>query len=494
MEPFNQVLNDIFARIDTLRHDVSEERIRQIVANFLDGQTAESMPKIVRHNDLSHRLSGSKFARWDLSLADIEFLYDLLDAARRAGLSSGPSEALQNAFADLSRAYYLPQEKVREMDRRAIDNVFPRIPLHWYPPHDRALAARGEWHRTTAYEAAVRAMDTTESGFGQQLVGTQYVRELWDAARSVGRVFPMIEAFEMLDPTVFVPVEADLPELYFVSESTTTGASAYPGTKTGSQRVQLNAKKLVIRQLWSGELEEDSIIPFVPFIRRQTLQALAYYLDSLILNGDTTDAPTGNINSDDGDPDDNKHYLAFDGLRHVGLVDNTANSMDVAGGITYQHLSKARSLLVDRTYLHDWGHPVAPEDLVYLADPETADAIGSLPEVITFRQYQGVPLLNGEIGRILGHPVVATMAMPKTKANGRVSVVAANNVKGQVVVFNRRGCLIGWRRRVRVDAERYPATDQTSIIYSLRIAFGRYSPSGNPAGIEAAATLYNITL
>lgn len=497
MESTKTIFDDILARIEALRAEVSEERIARVVRAIMQetqtGHQAES-DKIVKHGNSAHRLAGSKFARWGLDVADIEFLYDLMDAAQKAGIGRGPSEVLRNAFEDISAAYYLPVEKVREMDRRALDNVFPRIPLSWYTPADRALAARGEWYRTNAYQTALRAMDTAESGFGQQLVGSQYVRELWEAARNATRVFNLLESFEMLDPTVFLPVEADLPEMYYVGESTTVGATAYPTTKTGSNRIQVDARKFVIHQLWSGELEEDSIIPFVPYIRRQALQSLAYHVDSLVVNGDTTNTATGNINSDDADPADTKHYLAFDGLRHVGLVDNPGNGVNVAGAITYQQLNKVRGTMLDRVYLHDWGHPNNPDDLVYLADPETADAIGALPEVVTFRQYQNVPLLNGEIGRILGHPVVSTMVVPKTEADGKVSANAANNVKGQVVVFNRRGFIAGWRRRVKLEVERIPSTDQTRIIYSLRLGFGRYAPSGNPASIEAAAVLYNITL
>ena len=52
----------------------------------------------------------------------------------------------------------------------------------------------------------------------------------------------------------------------------------------------------------------------------------------------------------------------------------------------------------------------------------------------------------------------------------------------------------GWRRRVRLESERLPATDQTRIVYSLRMGFARFSPTGAASGIEAADVLYNISL
>ncbi len=179
-------------------------------------------------------------------------------------------------------------------------------------------------------------------------------------------------------PTAYLPVEVDFPEMLLVSESTANNSSNYTTVKTGSNRVSVTASKFVIHQMWSGEMEEDSIIPFVPFLRRQLALSLSHYSDSLVLNGDTTNAGTGNINLDDADPADTKHYLAFDGIRHVGLVDNTANQKDMSGAIDLAALSAARGRMVDVTRFHDWGHPTNSEDLVYVADPATADAIAAL--------------------------------------------------------------------------------------------------------------------
>jgi hypothetical protein len=63
-----------------------------------------------------------------------------------------------------------------------------------------------------------------------------------------------------------------------------------------------------------------------------------------------------------------------------------------------------------------------------------------------------------------------------------------------VVAFNRRGLKAGWRRRVRVEVERLPASDQTRIVYSLRMGLGRYSGSGAASGIEMADVIRNISL
>jgi len=501
-----QLIQDIHDRLEGIGEAVSEDRIRNIVSTYLDELTDDSdFVRKMRFGPGSGpdaQLLGTKFARWGLTLADVEWLYDVQDSLRGlrrvngGGVYQGPSEELENTFRAISAAMYVPEDQIREMDRRAIDNLFPRIPLGWFHGQDRRLAQHGDWELTDAYQRAIRAMDTAESGFGSQLIGAQYVGELWEAAARESRVFALIDSFEMTAPTAYLPVEVDIPELLFVSESTSSSSSNYTTVKTGSQRVQVDAKKFVIHQMWSGEMEEDSIIPFVPFLRRQATLSLQHYSDSLVLNGDTTNAGTGNINLDDADPADTKHYLAFDGIRHVGLVDNTNNQKDMSGAITYTELlTGPRGRMIDTTNLVDWGHPTNPQDLVYVSDPETADRVALLDEVITVDKFgPQATVLTGQMARIGQHPLIPSIAVSKTEADGKVSTTAGNNTKGQVAVFNRRGFKTGWRRRVRLETERLPATDQTRIVYSLRLGFGRFSPTGAASGIEAGDVIYDISL
>lgn len=502
-ETLESLMSDISQRLNTLGESVSDERIRTIVTdqlNLLTGDDAFVRKMRFGNAGGERKLVGTKYARWGLSIADIEFLYDLQESLRgqrkvNGGTYDGPSETLRNTFGALSEAMYLTDEQVREMDKRAIDDLFPRIPLAWFGDGDRALAQRGAFELTGAYQRAIRAMDSAESGYGSQLVGAQYVGDMWEAARKESRIFGLIDAFEMTAPTAYLPVEVDLPEMLYVSESVNNNSSNYSTVKTGSQRVQVDAKKFVIHQMWSGEMEEDSIIPFIPFLRRQAELGVAFYSDSLVLNGDTTNAATGNINLDDADPADTKHYLAFDGIRHAGLVDNTGNSKDMAGALTYAALIAARGRMVDTTNKVDWGHPNDPNDLIYTCDVETGDKIALLDEVITVDKFGAqATVLTGQQARIGQHPLIPSMAMSKTEADGKVSTTGANNVKGQVATWNRRAFKAGWRRRIKTEVERLPASDQSRIVYSMRLGMGRFSPSGAASGIEGADVIYDIAL
>lgn len=454
---FEKLATDINARLEAIGQAVAPETIEGMVRTYFDKLMADkAFVRKMRFATPDAPLVGSKFARWGYTPADVEFLYDVLNSAQRIGRSRGPSNELRQAFKDVSEATY-----------GVADDSFD-----------------------------TRAMDTAESGYGSQLIGAQYVGELWEAARRESRVFALLDTFEMEHPTAYIPVEVDVPELYYVSENTANNSSNYTTVKTGSNRVTVSAIKFVIHQMWSGEMEEDSIIPFIPFLRRQAQLSLAHYSDSIVLNGDTTNTATGNINLDDADPTDTKHYLAMDGIRHACIVDNTNNASSASGNaVTWDDCIGLRKLMVDRTYLHDWGHPVNPQDLVYVVDPETADEIAKFDELVTVDKYgPQATVLAGEVGRIGRHPLIDSIALSLTEADGKVSTTSANNVYGQVLAFNRRGLKVGWRRRVKLETERLPATDQTRLVYSLRMGLGRFTPSGAASGIEWAALKYYIAV
>ncbi len=487
LDQINSLLTDVVARLEAQPTTLTEDNIRDLISSTIDTRMADPNDEFYRRlqfgGNRDVNLVGSKFARFGLTGADVEFLYDLQESLRGIGRPGGgtypgPSEELQRSFRAVSEAYYLTDAEVRAIDHQAIDNAFPRI-------------------RKADIAAFQRAMDSAESGYGSQLIGAQYVADLWEAARPMARFDPLIPSFEMTAPTAYLPVEADIPEMLLVAESTANNSSNYGTVKTGSNRVQVDAKKFVIHQMWSGELEEDSIIPFVPFLRRQAALSVAFYSDSLVMNGDTTNAGTGNINLDDADPADTKHYLAHDGIRHAALVDNTANLDDVGAGLVAADIIGLKALMAQGSAyapMH-WGYPTDPNDLIIASDFSTYAKMLDLDEVTTLDKYGSqATILTGELGRLYGHPVIPSQVISLTEADGKVSTTANNNTKGQVVVFNRRGFVTGWRRRIRLETERIPATDQTRIVWSLRRGFGRFTPTGNVSGIEAAAVGYNITV
>ena len=447
MSDVEKLLGDLVAKVNAQGQSL-EGRMAEIE------QTVKANPGLARKIAFGGdaNTAGSKFA--GLASGDVQMLHDILKSAGKP-----MSEELVNAYEAVSKRY-IPSIK-------GVDAV----------PYRKATQNEGA------------------TGYGQELVGVQYVSELWDAARQDSRIFGLIDTFEMLHPSAYLPVVADLPEPILSAENTSENTFLAGTGRVGSNRVNVVAKKMLINQIWTYELEEDAIIPFLPFIRQQVAASLAFYSDSVILNGDTTDAATGNINSDDADPADTKFYLAFDGLRHVGLVDNSNNEINAAGAIALSQLAGLKGKMLDNTYKIDWGHPVRSSDLIYVCDPQTADAIAQLDQVVTVDKFgPQAGVLVGQIGNILGNPIISTMAMGLTEADGKISDTPANNTKGQVVAFNRNAFKVGIRKAVTLELERMPGMQQSRLVASFRLGFGRYSPTGAASGIEGAAVIRNISL
>lgn len=446
MSEVDKLLGELAAKVQNIPGDMNS-RLEAVEKEL---KASPELARKIRFNGDANT-AGSKFA--GLTSADIQILHGIAK-----GLKNGPSEELENAYQHVSN-HYINNTKT---------DVVP-------------------YRKATQNEGA--------AGYGQELVGVQYMNELWDAARQDSRVFSLLDTFEMNQASAYLPVVADLPEPQFLGENTTENSFLAGTGRVGSNRVLVSAKKMLINQIWTYELEEDAIIPFLPFIRAQIAASLAFYSDAVVLNGDTTNAATGNINLDDADPADTKYYLAFDGMRKVGLVDNTANKLDEGGSLELASIAALKGLMMDRTNLIDWGHPVRSSDLIYVCDPQTADKLVQLDQVVTVDKFgPQAGVLTGQIGNILGSPVISTMAMGLTEADGKISTTAANNIKGQLLAFNRNAFKVGLKRNITIELERMPGMQQSRLVASFRLGLGRYSPSGAASGIEGAAVLYNITV
>jgi len=394
-------------------------------------------------------VKGTRWERMGLDAIDLQLAHGILSSARDAGLSKrGPSEELGNIVTAIQK---------------------------------RAIADEG---------LNTRAMDTADT---TALIGAQYVTTMWESAMQAAVVAPLIRAFPMTDKTAYIPVFGAPPTPVIYSESTQDDSADYEVQDTPFARVTVTATKFGIHQKWSGELEEESIVAFVPAIRAQQTGSMGYFTDDIIMNADTTLAATGNINSDDAQLAANNRYVGFDGIRHGALVDNTALVINAGAALTYSHLLQARGLCLDRTRLHNWGYPATPADFVYVTNPEAVETILNLDELITLDKFgPGATVLNSQVARVGANPLLTTMAVPRTEADGKVSATAGNNTLEQIVAFNRNAYSIGYLRQVTVETYRVAQRDQNGIIMFWRMGLARYTPTGAAAGISHVAVIRNI--
>src|SRR5688572_24673885 len=98
----------------------SDEQLRRLVTEVLDGlkDDSEFVRKLRFGNEPADlQLVGTKYARWGLSVPDVEFLHDLMSAhkgerLKNGGVHPGPSEELTRTFGAISAARYMSADQV----------------------------------------------------------------------------------------------------------------------------------------------------------------------------------------------------------------------------------------------------------------------------------------------------------------------------------------------------------------------------------------------
>lgn len=329
---------------------------------------------------------------------------------------------------------------------------------------------------------------STQASYGDEWVPDLWSSDVWMKARQDNSILPLFNAVDMPSDPYELPYEGTDPTVSFVPETTNeaqlliSGSGAViPDSKIGTGKAQLDAKKLALRVGVSSEFVEDSIVPVLPMFREQAMRAMADAIDNVLLNGDTTNAGTGNINLDDADPADTSKYLAFDGLRHLPLVTTTANAVDASGAPSLALLRQTRFAMAGKFSIN-------PAGLAWIVDNQTYQALLNLDEVVTVDKFgPNATVLNGQLASIDGTPIIVSAEMGLTEADGKISNTGSNNTKGQAVCVYRRGWVVGYRRRIATDVSYLPYYDAYQMTATMRLAFVYYDA-------DVASVLYDITV
>ena len=295
---------------------------------------------------------------------------------------------------------------------------------------------------------------TTQTGFGDEWAPELWSQQIWRKARQDNTILPLFQSIEMPANPFELPIEGADPTVHFVPETTdeahlTLGAgNPIPDSKIGSGKVTLHAKKLALRVGFSSELVEDAVVPALNIYRQQAARAIADAIDHTLLNGDATTAATGNINSDADAPDSRAKYLAFDGLRHLPLVDS-ANMGQAAGGApSLAKLRQTRFKMPAR-------YAARPSDLAWLVDGGTYAALLGISEFLTMDKAGALATAQtGQIGFIDGIPVFVSAEMALTEADGKVGRGPEQQGAGALRLSSRlvRGLSTQNRRERRLPA------------------------------------------
>lgn len=318
---------------------------------------------------------------------------------------------------------------------------------------------------------------STLSTYGDEWIGVAYSTALWEAIRLgtfvVGKL-PTVEVPQGFE-SIYLPLESTDPTWYKVAEATSS-ATGYAGptpTVTASLlstgRVQMTLAKLGARVVWTGEMEEGSLIPFAGQLRQQLAVSGAEYLESALIDGDTETGASTNINDIDGTPTATDWFLVWNGFRKSPLVTTTANSRSAAGSLDVTDYLETIKLMGT-----GGKNAIDTSKVGFIVDPLTYYKTMSLPEVLTRDVFVSPTLEGGKLSGLWGYGLNVSGQMCKnggnglSEATGKVDETTGDNAYGQILAVRWDQWKFGWRRRMTMETQRWAASDSTEIVAQIR--------------------------
>ena len=419
-------------------------------------------------------------AKYDgLSIEDLSFMSGVLNSAKGMRIdgreSPGTTEGLRRALA----IRLLDSSEGKGDEYRSAKSVMPE-------------AVKGMKANELNY--------STLSSYGDEWIGVTYSTQLWDKIRLQTQIVSRIPTVVVPQgsESIVIPVNTTSPTFYKVAQATAQDSNPGRVTPTvttsrmGTTNKTLTVSKLGAAVNYSGELEEDSLIPWIAELRRDLIVEGAEVLEHVVIDGDTATGGTTNINDIGGTPGGTEAFLLFDGFRKLALVTNTANSRS-AGALTIEDYLETIKLMG-----LGGKNAVEKSRVSYIVDMFTHWKSLELAELKTQDVYSMPTIEEGVLRRVYGYDVLTTDNMHRAnqdatyglKANtsGKIDLdTASNNTTGSILAVRWDQWRLGYKRNWTFEVQRDALSDSTVIVGMMRVGMVHRDT-------EASAISYNVTL
>jgi len=492
--------------------------VNQSVADALkadrEAQKAEQEAEQKRQEEMAEAIKAER-AKWEEEVkasrrlpfsADDAPVVTEFHGLKKYETLSGPQAALAIGLLKANKES-VPQGLYDYAAVKAFEQDRPLTPMNIANEveDERVMLKALGYHDQAAVESAIKANEadySTSTGFGKEWVTVMYSNALWEVIRQANPVLDRMNQYAVEVPqgasTIRFHLESTDPTWYVVAEAVATASGGPARTVTtsriGTANQTLSVAKLGAAVPFSGELEEDSIIPLMPQIERQIAVSGANYLASAIIDGDTNTSSAG-INDAAGTAGSTDWHVVMDGFRKLALVTNSANARD-AGALTVEDYLLTLQLMGaggKNAYVG------GPQTTSFIQDPNVNWAALQLPEVKTRDVYSAPTVENGMLTQIWGREVITSYNMHraslgnsgyeyKTEATGYIDIdTPGDNTKGAILAVRWDQWKLGYKRRITLERERYARADLTEIVAMMRVGMV-YRDT------EAAAISYDITV
>lgn len=389
------------------------------------------------------------------------------------------TEEFMRAVVDKARVLYELQ-KDEEQDWQINVKGVQTVPLR--AVDDEAFAV---WNKHVPYLRADEAMKSTLANKGDELVPTLLDSTLYWYIRLQSRVASLLPTIQMASQPFDVPVITSWGAVRKAAELADQNQldyanSVFVATQIGTDKVTFSAGKVGALLVIAEELFEDSNVDTAMLVSQALQILMAQAVDDVLLNGDEA-ATVQNYSHYGTDPTGTAYdkYLVLNGLRRIAVDNSDATAeatFDEDSPATVGKLMGARGII---------GRDI--KNSVMVLDPGVAwvadalDAYESLSDV-----GPQATLLTGQVGSLKGVPLVVSDELEYANVSGQVED-SHDGTKGTFLRIWRPGCWIGYKRGVRIEANRQPHTDGFVASCSVRL-----DVQAMQAG--AVAYGYNVTV
>lgn len=379
----------------------------------------------------------------------------------------------------------LPKEVQKELDGCQIAATILKKDIRSLKMFDRLMNESSEFKKAMDSATADEGGDWVPTGLSPELVGEVTV---------MGFIEQMHPHVAMPTQPYELPLQIGRLTPYLATQQTaSTGQTGLTKSSAAgmTDKLTLTAVDLAVEVLTSKHLEEDSIVPILPFLRSEIVKTLARGVEGAGINGDTTathqDTDTHALGATD-------HRKAWLGFRKLALANSY--SLDFAGqgnSFDFETFMKVRA--------KHGKYGINPGDLYWILSLQgyfkalsLKDAAGN-PVVTTIdKMGSRATAITGVLGALGGSEIaVSEFSRDDLNASGVNGAVSADNIKASILSVQKSGFVFGDRRDARIQllSEMYAEYQQDALLSVIRKAFAPVRPIATNA---AVAIGYNVSI
>jgi HK97 family phage major capsid protein len=377
----------------------------------------------------------------------------------------------------------LPKEVQAGLDQCLIASKLLKRPVNTLKMFDRLVQGSPDLQK---------ALDSTTAGEGDEWVPTLLSPDLVREVTVRGLVEQMHPHIPMPSNPYDVPIQAGRLTAYKATEQTADSGQTDLTIASGAgitEKLSLSAKGLGVVVLASKEVQEDSIVPILPFLREEVIMALVRGVEECVINGDTT-ATHQDTDIEAAGADDRR--TLWKGYRKHAL--EQSRSIDFQGGSNAFDLE---TLLRIRAKHGKYG--INPADLFWMFSLQgyfkalsLKDSAGN-PVVTTIDKLGGAAtVVTGVLGKLAGSDI-AVSEFCRDDLNSSGVNGASGNTLSAVLSVQKSGFVFGDRRDASIQllTEKYALSQQDALLSVIRKDFQPLRPIASNA---AVAIGYNLLI